>query len=157
MDTEVKIQFFQAAATALPTIFIAFAVTSHILDPATQQNLKIQFVVLGGTTGIITLTAVITGFIIAELLTLIVLATGNPTFPVFIGVGFYVFLFAWFVGVKSLNPLFQHAVAVAEENVSGEEAKANVMSRYRRLGNAIIIGSFVIPVAAAITFYLVGG
>jgi hypothetical protein len=154
MGTEIGLQFFQSAATVLPTIFIAFAVTSHILDPATRQNLKIQFFVLTGTAGIVTVAAVIAGFVTAELLTLIVLATGTPTFPVFVAVSSYVFLFAWFVGIKSLNPLFQHAVTAAEQAARDEEAKAKVMRKYRRFGNLIIIGSFVLPLVTAIIFYL---
>jgi hypothetical protein len=154
MNTEIGLQFFQSAATVLPTIFIAFAVTSHALDPTSQQNLKIQFFFLTGTTGIVTLTVMITGFLIAELAILIVLATGTPTFPVFVGVGFFIFLFAWFVAIKSLNPLFQNAVTVAEQKAPSHEGKATVINRYRKLGNSIIFGSFILPPVASVIFYL---
>jgi hypothetical protein len=46
MDLQIQLQFFQAAATALPTIFIAFSITSHLLDPVSRRNLTIHFVLL---------------------------------------------------------------------------------------------------------------
>jgi hypothetical protein len=154
MNVEIKLQFFQAAATVLPSIFIAFALTSHFLDPASRRNLKIQFVGLSGRTGVATVAMMITGFIAAELLTLIVLATNTPTFPVFVVVIFYVFLFAWFVGIQALNPMFQAAVAAAEESAPDEKAKAEVIRKYRQFGNAVIMGSLVFIAVAAVVFYM---
>jgi hypothetical protein len=154
MNVDIKLQFFQAAATVLPSIFIAFALTSHFLDPASRRNLKIQFVGLSGRTGVATVAVMITGFIAAELLTLIVLATDTPTFPVFVVVIFYVFLFAWFVGIQALNPMFQAAVAAAEESARDEKAKAEVIRKYRQFGNAIIMGSLVFIAVAAVVFYM---
>jgi hypothetical protein len=154
MNVDIKLQFFQAAATVLPSIFIAFALTSHFLDPTSRRNLKIQFVGLSGRTGVATVAMMITGFIAAELLTLIVLATDTPTFPVFVVVIFYVFLFAWFVGIQALNPMFQAAVAAAEESAPDEKAKAEVIRKYRQFGNAVIMGSLVFIAVAAVVFYM---
>ena len=153
MDLAIQLQFFQAAATVLPSIFIAFALSSHFLDPGSRRNLKIQFVLVSGMTSVVTVAVVITGFVAAELMTLIILATNTPTFPVFVMVISYVFLFTWFVGLHSLNPMFQAAVAAAEENAPDEGAKAKVVTRYRRMGNAIILGSLVFLVAGVILFY----
>lgn len=155
MNFEVQLQFFQSAASVLPSIFVAFALNSHLLDPNSRRNLRIQFILLSGRSGVITVAIVITGFVAAELLTLIILATNTPTFPVFVMVIFYVVLFAWFVGIQSLNPMFQAAVVAAEEAAVGEEAKAKVIRDYRRLGNAIIFGSMTFLVVGAITFYAV--
>jgi hypothetical protein len=154
MDAQIQLQFFQAAATVLPSIFVAFALSSHFLDPASRKNQKIEFVLLSGRTGILTLAVVITGFIAAELATLIVLATNTPTFLLFVMVIFYVFLFAWFVGIQSLNPMFQAAIVAAEEAAPDETTKAKVVGQYRRLGNAIIVASLVLLVAGAIIFYV---
>jgi hypothetical protein len=154
MNVDIKLQFFQAAATVLPSIFIAFALTSHFLDPTSRRNLKVQFVGLSGRTGVATVAMMITGFIAAELLTLIVLATDTPTFPVFVVVIFYVFLFAWFVGIQALNPMFQAAVAAAEESAPDEKAKAEVIRKYRQFGNAVIMGSLVFIAVAAGVFYM---
>jgi hypothetical protein len=153
MNTEIRLQFFQAAATVLPSIFIAFALTSHLLDPVSRRNLKIQFVGLSGMSGVVGVAVMVMGFIAAELLTLIVLATDTPTFPVFAVVIFYVALFAWFVGIQALNPMFQAAAAAAEEAAPDEKAKADVIRRYRRFGNMIITGSLVFIAGAAIIFY----
>lgn len=154
MDQGISLEFFRAAATVLPTIFVAFALTSHFLDPASRRNLRIQFMVLSGRTGIVTLAVVITGFVAAELLALIVLATNTPTFPVFVIVISYVFIFAWFVGLQSLNPLVQDTVRAAEEEAPDDDAKARVIGRYRLFGNAVIIGSLVCILAGSITFYV---
>jgi hypothetical protein len=153
MNVDIKLQFFQAAATVLPSIFIAFALTSHFLDPASRRNLKIQFVGLSGRTGVVAVAILVTGFIATELLTLIVLATDTPTFPVFVVVIFYVFLFAWFVGIQALNPMFQAAVAAAVEAAPDEKAKAEVIRAYRRFGNIVILGSLVFIAGAAVIFY----
>ncbi|CAI3800608.1 hypothetical protein [Pseudarthrobacter sp. MM222] len=153
MNLEIRLQFFQAAATVLPSIFIAFALTSHFLDPVSRRNLKVQFVGLSGRTGVVSVAIMITGFIGAELLTLIVLATDTPTFPAFVVVIFYVFLFAWFVGIQALNPMFQAAAAAAEEAAPDEKAKAQVIRAYRRFGNAIIMGSLVFLAGAAVVLY----
>jgi hypothetical protein len=153
MDLRIQLQFFQAAATVLPSIFVAFALSSHFLDPGSRRNLKIQFLLLSGMTGIVTVAVVVTGFVAAELMTLIILATNTPTFPVFVMVIFYVFLFGWFVGLQSLNPLFQAAVAAAEEDAPDDEAKARVVARYRSLGNVVIFGSLVFLIGGAILFY----
>jgi hypothetical protein len=153
MNLEIRLQFFQAAATVLPSIFIAFALTSHFLDPVSRRNLTIQFVGLSGRSGVVAVAIMVMGFIAAELLTLIVLATDTPTFPVFVVVIFYVFLFAWFVGIQALNPMFQAAAAAAEEAAPDEKAKAEVTRRYRRFGNMIIMGSLVFIAGAAVIFY----
>ena len=153
MNTQIKLQFFQAAATVLPSIFIAFALTSHFLDPASRRNLKIQFVGLSGKSGVVAVAVMVMGFITAELLTLIVLATDTPTFPVFVVVIFYVFLFAWFVGIQALNPMFQAAAAAAEEAVPDQKARAEVTRKYRRFGNMVIVGSLVFIAGAAVIFY----
>ncbi len=153
MNLEVKLLFFQAAATVLPSIFVAFALNSHLLDPGSRRNLRIQFFLLSGRSGVLALAFVVTGFVAAESLTLIVLATATPAFPVFVMVMFYVFLFAWFVGMQSLNPMFQAAVVAAEEAAVGEEAKAKVIRGYRRLGNAVLFGSMVCLLAGATIFY----
>jgi hypothetical protein len=153
MNLEIRLQFFQAAATVLPSIFIAFALTSHFLDPLSRRNLKIQFLGLSGRSGVVAVAVMVMGFIAAELLTLIVLATNTPTFPVFVVVIFYVFLFAWFVGIQALNPMFQAAVAAAEEAAPDEKAKAEVIRRYRRFGNMVIMGSLVFIAGAAVIFY----
>lgn len=153
MNLEVQLQFFQSAATVLPSIFVAFALTSHFLDPGSRRKLKIQFLGLSGRTGIIMVAVMITGFIAAELLTLIVLATNTPSFPVFVFVIFYVFLFAWFVGLQALSPLLQDAVEAAEEAAPDEKAKAKVVREYRRFGNTIIISSLVFLLGGAIIFY----
>jgi hypothetical protein len=155
MNLEIQLQFFQAAATVLPSIFVAFALSSHFLDPGSRGNLKIQFVLLSGRKGVITVAIVITGFVAAELATLIVLATDTPTFPVFVMVILYVFLFAWFVGIQSMNPMFQAAVVAAEEAAPDDEAKAKVVGEYRRFGNAIIIGSLLFLLGMAIIFFTV--
>lgn len=153
MNLEIRLQFFQAAATVLPSIFIAFALTSHFLDPVSRRNLKIQFVGLSGMSGVVGVAVMVMGFITAELLTLIVLATDTPTFPVFVVVIFYVALFAWFVGIQALNPMFQAAAAAAEEAAPDEKARADVIRRYRRFGNMIITGSLVFIAGAAVIFY----
>ena len=153
MNLEIRLQFFQAAATVLPSIFVAFALTSHFLDPASRRNLKIQFIGLSGRSGVVAVAVMIMGFIAAELLTLIVLATNTPTFPVFAVVIFYVFLFAWFVGIQALNPMFQAAAAAAEDAARDDEAKAGVIRRYRRFGNMIITGSLVLIAAVAVIFF----
>ena len=153
MNPEIRLQFFQAAATVLPSIFVAFALTSHFLDPVSRRNLKIQFVGLSGRSGVVAMAVMIMGFIAAELLTLIVLATDTPTFPVFVVVIFYVFLFAWFVGIQALNPMFQAAVAAAEDAARDDEAKAEVIRRYRRFGNMIITVSLVFVAAVAVIFF----
>jgi hypothetical protein len=85
--------------------------TSHLLDPGSKRNLKIHFVMLSGRTGIFMLAVVTVGFVAAELLTLIVLATDTPAFTVFVMVILFVFAFAWFVGLQALNPLLQSAAA----------------------------------------------
>lgn len=154
MNVHIQLQFFQAAATVLPSIFVAFALSSHVLDPGSRQNLKIQFVLLSGRKGVITIAIVITGFVAAELATLIVLATDTPTFPVFVMVIFYVFLFAWFVGIQSLNPMLQAAAAAAEEDAPDEGARAKVIAQYRRLGNAVIVSSLAFLVGGAILFFV---
>jgi hypothetical protein len=154
MNLEVKLQFFQSAATVLPSIFVAFALTSHFLDPGSRRQLKIQFLGLSGKTGIVLVAIMITGFIAAELLTLIVLATDTPSFPVFFFVIFYVFLFAWFVGLQALSPLLQDAVVAAEEAAPDEEGKAQVVREYRRFGSTIIISSLVFLLGGAIIFYV---
>lgn len=153
MDLAIQLQFFQAAATVLPSIFVAFALSSHFLDPGSRRNLKVQFLLVSGMTSVVTVAVVITGFVAAELMTLIILATNTPTFPVFVMVISYVFLFTWFVGLHSLNPMFQAAVAAAEENAPDEGAKAKVVARYRRMGNAIILGSLAFLIAGVILFY----
>jgi hypothetical protein len=154
MELEVRLQFFQAAATVLPSIFVAFALTSHFLDPASRGNLRVQFVGLSGRTGVVAVAIMITGFIVAESLTLIVLATDTPTFPVFVVVIFYVLLFAWFVGIQALNPMFQAAVAAAEAMAAPDEkAKNQVIRSYRRFGNIIIAGSLVFIAGVAVIFY----
>jgi hypothetical protein len=153
MDNEIQLQFFQAAATVLPSIFVAFALSSHFLDPGRRQNLKIQFLLLSGMTSVVTVAVVITGFVAAELMTLIILATNTPTFPVFVMVISYVFLFSWFVGLQSLNPMFQAAVVAAEEKAPDRDAKAKVVAKYRLLGNVIIAGSLVFLIGGAVLFY----
>jgi hypothetical protein len=153
MNPEIRLQFFQAAATVLPSIFVAFALTSHFLDPVSRRNLKIQFIGLSGRSGVVAVAVMIMGFIAAELLTLIVLATNTPTFPVFAVVIFYVFLFAWFVGIQALNPMFQAAAAAAEDAARDDEARAEVIRRYRRFGNVIITGSLVLILAVAVLFF----
>ena len=153
MNSDIKLQFFQSAATVLPSIFIAFALTSHFLDPGSRRNLKIQFLGLSGRSGIVIVATMITGFIAAELLTLIVLATDTPSFPVFVFVIFYVFLFAWFVGLQALSPMLQDAVVAAEEAAPDDEAKATVLRTYRRLGYTIITGSLVLLLGGASIFY----
>ncbi|MFF5790984.1 hypothetical protein ACFY5D_02930 [Paeniglutamicibacter sp. NPDC012692] len=154
MNIEVKLQFFQSAATVLPSIFVAFALTSHFLDPASRRKLKIQFLGLSGKYGIVMMAILITGFIAAELLTLIVLATNTPSFPVFVFVIFYVFLFAWFVGLQALSPMLQDAVVAAEEAADDEVGKANVVRGYRRFGYTIITCSLVLLLSGAIIFYV---
>ena len=154
MDLAIQLQFFQSAATVLPSIFVAFALSSHFLDPGSRRNLKIQFVLVSGMSSVVVVAVVITGFVAAELMTLIILATNTPTFPVFVMVISYVFLFSWFVGLQSLNPMFQAAVAAAEEDAPDEEAKAKVLAKYRRVGNAIILGSLAFLVAGVILFYV---
>jgi hypothetical protein len=77
-----------------------------------------------------------------------------PTFAVFVMVIFYVFLFAWFVGLQSLNPMFQAAVVAAEEAAPDEEAKAKVIRQYRTLGHVVIIGSLVFLLAGSVVFYV---
>jgi hypothetical protein len=154
VDLDIKLTFFQGAVTVLPTIFIAFSLTSHLLDPVSRRNLKIHFVLLSGKSGLVTLTVIVAGFIAAEMMTLIVLATETPTFPVFVVVIFFVFLFAWFVALQALNPLLQDAAAAAEREASGEAAKAAAIGRYRLLGNWIIIGSFVCFLAGSVIFYV---
>jgi hypothetical protein len=94
------------------------------------------------------------GFVAAEMMTLIVLATDTPTFPVFVMVSFFLFLFALFVGLQALNPLLQNAAAAAEMEASGEAAKAAAIGKYRTLGNVIIIGSFAFLLAGAVIFYV---
>ena len=153
MDLAIQLQFFQSAATVLPSIFVAFALSSHFLDPGSRRNLKIQFVLVSGISSVVVVAVVITGFVAAELMTLIILATNTPTFPVFVMVISYVFLFSWFVGLQSLNPMFQAAVAAAEEDAPDEVAKAKVLAKYRRVGNAIILGSLAFLVAGVILFY----
>jgi hypothetical protein len=153
MDLKIQLQFFQAAATVLPSIFVAFALSSHFLDPGSRRNLKIQFLLLSGMTGIVTVAVVITGFVAAELMALIVLATNTPTFPVFVMVISYVFLFGWFVGLQSLNPMFQAAVVAAEEEAPDDDGKAKVVAKYRLLGNMIIAGSLVFLIGGAVLFY----
>jgi hypothetical protein len=153
MDLAIQLQFFQAAATVLPSIFVAFALSSHFLDPGSRRNLKIQFVLVSGMSSVVAVAAVITGFVAAELMTLIILATNTPTFPVFVMVISYVFLFTWFVGLQSLNPMFQAAVMAAEENAPDADAKAKVLAKYRRVGNAIILGSLAFLVAGVVLFY----
>jgi hypothetical protein len=93
-------KFFQAAATALPTIFIAFSITSHLLDPVSRRNLTIHFVLLSGKSGIVTLAILVIGFIASELMTLIVLATDTPAFPVFVVV---IFLFFFLPGLLAFR------------------------------------------------------
>jgi hypothetical protein len=154
MDLAIQLQFFQSAATVLPSIFVAFALSSHFLDPGSRRNLKIQFVLVSGMSSVVVVAVVITGFVAAELMTLIILATNTPTLPVFLMVISYVFLFSWFVGLQSLNPMFQAAVAAAEEDAPDEEAKAKVLAKYRRVGNAIILGSLAFLVAGVILFYV---
>jgi hypothetical protein len=154
MDLKIQLQFFQAAATVLPSIFVAFALSSHFLDPGMRRNLKIQFLLLSGMTGVVTVAVVITGFVAAELMALIILATDTPTFPVFVMVIFYVFLFGWFVGLQSLNPMFQAAVVAAEEDAPDDAAKAKVVAKYRLMGNAVIGGSLVFLIGGAILFYV---
>jgi hypothetical protein len=153
MDLAIQLQFFQAAATVLPSIFVAFALSSHFLDPGSRRNLKIQFVLVSGMSSVVVVAVVITGFIAAELMTLIILATNTPTFPVFVMVISYVFLFTWFVGLQSLNPMFQAAVMAAEENAPDADAKAKVLAKYRRVGHAIILGSLAFLVAGVVVFY----
>ena len=153
MNLDVKLQFFQSAATVLPSIFVAFALTSHFLDPGSRRKLKIQFLGLSGRSGIVMVAIMITGFIAAELLTLIVLATDTPSFPVFVFVIFYVFLFAWFVGLQALSPMLQDAVVAAEEAAPDEATKATVVPKYRRLGYTIIFGSLVLLLGGASIFY----
>jgi pantothenate kinase-related protein Tda10 len=65
----------------------------------------------------------------------------------------YVFLFGWFVGLQSLNPMFQAAVVAAEEEAPDDDAKAKVVAKYRLLGNVIIVGSLVFLVGGAVLFY----
>jgi hypothetical protein len=153
MDLEIKLQFFQATATALPTVFIAFSLTSHMLDPGSRQDLRIHFFLLSGRTGLIAFAVIIVGFLAAELSTLIVLATDTPTFPVFILVIFYFFLFSWFVGLWALNPVLQSAAVAAEKEATGEDAKAEAVGRYRLLGNVIIVSSLVFLLAGSVIFY----
>jgi hypothetical protein len=153
MDREIALQFFQAAATVLPSIFVAFALTSHFLDPGSREKQRIQFILLSGTSGIITLAVVITGFIAAELMALIALATNTPTFPVFVMVLSYIFLFAWIVGLQALNPMFQDAILTAQQDAADEDTKARVVNKYRKLGNVIIVGSFLFLVGGAVAFY----
>jgi hypothetical protein len=153
MNLEIRLQFFQSAATVLPSIFVAFALTSHFLDPGSRRKLKIQFLGLSGRTGIVLVAIMVTGFIAAELLTLIVLATDTPSFPVFVFVIFYVFLFAWFVGLQALSPLLQDAVVAAEDAAPDEKSKANVVRGYRRFGYVIVMGSLVLLLGGAIIFF----
>lgn len=154
MNIEVKLQFFQSAATVLPSIFVAFALTSHFLDPGSRRKLKIQFLGLSGKFGIVMMAILITGFIAAELLTLIILATNTPSFPVFVFVIFYVFLFAWFVGLQALSPMLQDAVVAAEEAAPDEESKAKVLRGYRQFGYTIIASSLVFLLGLAVIFYV---
>ena len=154
MNIEVKLQFFQSAATVLPSIFVAFALTSHFLDPGSRRKLKIQFLGLSGKYGIVMMAILITGFIAAELLTLIILATNTPSFPVFVFVIFYVFLFAWFVGLQALSPMLQDAVVAAEEAAPDEESKAKVLRGYRQFGYTIIASSLVFLLGLAVIFYV---
>jgi hypothetical protein len=137
----------------LPSIFVAFALSSHFLDPGSRRNLKIQFLLLSGMSGVVATAAVVTGFVAAELMALIVLATNTPSFPVFVMVIFYIFLFGWFVGLQSLNPMFQAAVLAAEQDAPDEGTKAMVLVKYRRLGNVVIVGSLVFLVGGAILFF----
>lgn len=153
MNLDIRLQFFQSAATVLPSIFIAFALTSHFLDPGSRRKLKIQFLGLSGRTGIVLVAIMITGFIAAEILTLIVLATDTPSFPIFVFVIFYVFLFAWFVGLQALSPMLQAAVEGAEESAPDDEGKASAVRAYRRFGYAIIIGSLIFLLGVAIVFF----
>jgi hypothetical protein len=153
MDAVVTLQFFQATATVMPTLFLAFALTSHFLDPSNRRKLKIEFIMFSGIPGIAFLAVLIVGFIIAELGALIVIATNTPTFSVFAMVITYIFLFAWFVGLQALNPLFQEAVSVAEQAAADEDAKVKVIHQYRLFGYAIIAGSFVLVVGGAVVFY----
>jgi len=154
MDLKIQLQFFQAAATVLPTIFVAFALTSRLLDPGSRRNLEIDFLLLSRKGGIVTLAVVVTGFIAAELMTLIVLATNTPTFPVFVVVIFYVFLFAWFVGLQSLNPMFQEAARKAVEEAPDDDAKARVVTKYRLFGKVIMVSSLGFLLAGSAIFYV---
>jgi hypothetical protein len=154
MNLEVKLQFFQSAATVLPSIFVAFALSSHFLDPGNRRKLKIQFLGLSGRTGILLVAIMITGFVAAELLALIVLATDTPSFPVFVFVISYIFLFAWFVGLQALSPLLQDAVGAAEDAAPDEATKAEVVRGYRRFGYMIILGSLGFLSGGAVIFYV---
>jgi hypothetical protein len=153
MEHVIDTEFFRAAATVLPTLFVAFALTSHFLDPDRMRSVKIRFLLLSDTTGIVAAAVVLFGFIGAELMALITLATGTPTFGVFVIVSFFVLLLAWFVSVQALNPLFQAAAAAAEQRARDSQSRIQMIARYRRLGHWIIFGSLALLLGGSIIFF----
>jgi hypothetical protein len=153
MGPVIDTEFFRAAATVLPTLFVAFALTSHFLDPERMRSVRIRFVLLSDRTGIVAAAAVVFGFVGAELLTLFTLATDTPTFGVFVIVTFFVLLLAWFVGLQALNPLLQAAAATAEQQAPDAQSGARAIARYRQLGHWIMFGSLALLLGGSIIVF----
>ena len=154
MGTVIETEFFRAAATVLPTLFVAFALTSHFLDPERMRSVRIRFLLLSDKTGIVAAAVVVFGFIAAELMALITLATDTPKFGVFVIVSFFVLLLAWFVGLQALNPLLQAAAVAAEQQAPDDQARARAIGQFRRLGHWIMFGSLAMLLAGAIVFFV---
>lgn len=102
------IRFFQAAATVLPTLLIAYALHSRdteikrLAGIASRKDKKKSRGSLFGQAAILIL------FVVGEMLALLVLALNNPQIWAFVGVLGAILSLAWFVCYETLWPLMEN-------------------------------------------------
>lgn len=130
-------RFFQATATVIPTVLIAFAITSKFLNFTRESRDWVDFIVLGGRSGVVATAIILFGAVTAEALTLVAIAFDRPHTWLFCLDVIMIGLMAWFVAFKAIEPLLQE-LPVKKASVGPISGKSNKKER-ALFGNALIL------------------
>ena len=146
------LRFFQATATVIPTVLIAFAITSKFLDFKRESKDWVGFVVLGGRSGVVAVAIILFGAVTAEGLTLVAIAFDRPHTWIFIVDMFMIVLMAWLVAFKAIEPLLQtlpvRKSAVGVKSIKKErEIFGNVLIGVTLLGMSISTAALGVTMA----------
>lgn len=109
----VDLRFFQAGAVIIPTLFIAFAITSKVLEVNTSAKNHLPLLSNSKLPNILYAAAIALLFAAAEMVCLATLATGAPTRLAMLIVVGSMSLMIWVICYQSLIPALEaHSQAI---------------------------------------------
>ena len=139
MHREVELAFFQASALIIPTLFIAFAVSSRLMRAQTGGSTKIWFLAEHRLKDILIAATMLLAFGVSEMISLASLATKHTSHSAMYIVALSASLMIWLICYNSLAPMLADLKA-------------------EKLAIGLATGGWsVLMIAFLVTFFVYGG